>query len=212
MATIKIRPALATDLPQTVSLDIAANPDHPIMTIPWKQFSHKYGVWLSRHLYFLNHPEKFQFLVATTPSSSQPSGEEIVGILVGTLPENDVKAVEEWKPIFPEGTQEDVIMYFLGVVEGDKKKYHAADMWELELFCVSVEHQRQGIGAKMMQEWLKPIDEDGRPLYIFASVKGKGLYEKFGCKVVGTLNTNLKDFGVEQLPHPNFHMVRDGKK
>lgn len=81
---------------------------------------------------------------------------------------------------------------------------------ELERLSVSVDHQRKGIGSKLMEEWLKSVDEDGRALYITASKKGYALYQKFGCKEMGVLSTDLKEFGAE--PYVNWNMVRVGKR
>ncbi|CZR51764.1 uncharacterized protein PAC_01641 [Phialocephala subalpina] len=227
MAEIKIRPALTTDLHQIVVLDLVANAQHPIIAIPWKSYSDLYGVFLSRYLNFLNYPKKFQFLVATIPSNSttvdDPWGgkvevEEVVGYLVGATPKaksgkGDGKGGEggeEWNPVLPEGTNMKLFTYFLGGLTEDKKKYKKDDHWELEGLSISANHQRKGIGARMLGQWLKEIDEDGRGVYIFASKKGRRLYEKLGAKEVGILDTELGDFGVS-VPHRNFHMVREGK-
>ncbi|KAE8443958.1 hypothetical protein EG329_001182 [Mollisiaceae sp. DMI_Dod_QoI] len=213
MALVTIRPALATDLPQIVSLDIQANANHPIIAIPWKQYSHAYGVFLSRHLHFLNHPKEYQFLVATSPSASKPGEEEILGFLTGAKPKSAIEGEPgvEWKPILPEGTNEKLFGYFLGALIGTKAKYKIGDVWELETLSISVDHQRKGVGSKLMEEWFKTVDADGRGVYILASKMGRGLYEKFGCKEVGLLATDLKDFGLEE-PYVNFSMMREGRK
>lgn len=238
MAEVKIRPALATDIPQTVLIEINANAANPVVTLPWKQHSHKYGLWLSRHLHFIEYPKKYQFLVATVPSASNPGEEEVVGFLQGATPKNMINGVggdeeHEWNMVLPEGTNEEMFMHFLGSLRGSSKNFKTDDMWgtnylsslqfiftslivvltlvELESLSVSVNHQRMGIGSKLMEEWLKTVDVDGRAVYILASVKGKGMYEKHGAKEVGFLETDLSEFGVEK-PYQNFNMVREGTK
>lgn len=62
-----------------------------------------------------------------------------------------------------------------------------------------------------MGKWLEEVDEDGRGVYIRSSRKGKGLYEKFGAKEAGILDTELGDFGVS-VPYRNWNMLREGKK
>lgn len=89
--------------------------------------------------------------------------------------------------------------------------YYSNSGLELDALSISLDHQRKGIGFRLMEEWLKIVDADGRPLYILSSVKGKGLYEKMGAKEVGFVETDLKDFGLEK-PYPNFTMIREGRK
>ncbi|KAF8864545.1 hypothetical protein BDZ45DRAFT_797223 [Acephala macrosclerotiorum] len=212
MAEIEVRPALTTDLHQIVLLNIVANAQHPIIALPWKSYADLYG-----------------FSVATIASSSSsiddPWGEnfvqeEVVGFLIGTTPklskngkggEKGEDGEEEWKPVLPEGTNQKLFGYFLGVVIEDKHKYKTDDHWELETLSVSVNHQRKGIGAKLLDQWLKEVDADGRPVYIRASREGRGLYEKLGAKEVGISDTELGDFGVS-VPYRIWNMVREGKR
>lgn len=242
MAEITIRQALATDIPFTVHIELAAHSEHPIIALPWKQYSHKYAAILSRQLNFINFPNKYQYLVATVPSAGSPGEEEIVGYLVGSTPKNALNGVggeehEDWKPIHPEGTNVSLVRYFFGKVHENAQKFKSEDMWgmyfsfqitsfllpfhrhcpgpdstlELETLSISVNHQRMGVGSKLMDEWLKTVDADGRAMYILSSKKGKGLYEKLGAKQVDVLEIGLKDFGVEE-PYRLFNMVREGKK
>jgi len=51
----------------------------------------------------------------------------------------------------------------------------------------------------------------GEGVYLLSSLKGKGLYEKFGWKVVKRVETDFTKWGRE-TPHPNWHMVREAKE
>ncbi|KAK4031763.1 acyl-CoA N-acyltransferase [Parachaetomium inaequale] len=56
--------------------------------------------------------------------------------------------------------------------------------WYLELITTSPEFQGRGAG-KMLMEWgLERVDETGFEAYLEASPEGKGLFEKFGFRVV----------------------------
>jgi ribosomal protein S18 acetylase RimI-like enzyme len=241
MGEITIRPALATDIPQTVVIELTTFAEHPVIALPWKQYSHKYGVILARQLHFLNSPKKYQYLVATIPSSSKPDEEEVVGYLVGSAPKYVRDGVgeeaEEYKAILPEGTNVKLVEHVLGNTHLSAMKFRSDDMWgmyrsisllsliafyvsalvtiltgtELETLSISLKHQRMGVGKKLMDEWLKMVDADGRALYILSSKKGKGLYVKLGAKQVGVLEFDLRDFGVKEM-YASFNLVREGKK
>jgi predicted N-acetyltransferase YhbS len=83
------------------------------------------------------------------------------------------------------------------------------DQLDLEALAVAKKHQRKGIGAALMKEFVKELDKTRSPCYLRSSVMGKSLYERFGWKVVGVFNPDLKEFGWER-EYMSWLMRREG--
>lgn len=66
-----------------------------------------------------------------------------------------------------------------------------------------------GIGSKLLTAWLEIVNtasdaqaadgEKERGVFVKASSKGKGLYEKFGWKTISALELDLKQWGVDEV-------------
>jgi len=56
--------------------------------------------------------------------------------------------------------------------------------WTLAYLGVLPSHSRRGIGQQLLQWGLERADEEGKSVYISASVQGVGLYRKVGAEVV----------------------------
>jgi len=84
----------------------------------------------------------------------------------------------------------------------------------LEILAVTPEFQRRGIGGKLMEAFVKDLEkqgkDEGRGCVIVSSEAGKGLYEKWGWKVVGGSEIELKEWGVEKT-WVNFVMKKEGE-
>jgi len=61
---------------------------------------------------------------------------------------------------------------------------HKKGYWTLAYLGVLPSHGRRGIGQQLLQWGLERADEEGRSVYISASVQGVGLYGKVGAEVV----------------------------
>ena len=59
----------------------------------------------------------------------------------------------------------------------------------LTFMAVNPSYQRQGIGSMMMRRICEETDRYGRCAYVLAAPEGVRLYEKFGFKVVGRVQT-----------------------
>ena len=112
--SITIRPGEAKDLPDIAAVDIAANPDHPIVSIPFAKASDRQAVYLDRHTYYFNHPE-YHFIVAT-------SDDEIVGTLLYREPEKGLN-IPEWEPKLPDGTNLKFFETLLPLIEKNNARY-----------------------------------------------------------------------------------------
>jgi ribosomal protein S18 acetylase RimI-like enzyme len=56
--------------------------------------------------------------------------------------------------------------------------------WHLRMIMVSPKHQRRGIGQKLLDHAQAMARGEDLPITLEASVMGRGLYAKFGFKVV----------------------------
>lgn len=74
--------------------------------------------------------------------------------------------------------------------------------WFLSIMVVRPEAQRKGVGAALMSDGVRRIDEDGALIAIVnGSPAGKGLYERYGFRTV-------EDSAFEDGIH-SFHMRRE---
>jgi predicted GNAT family N-acyltransferase len=55
----------------------------------------------------------------------------------------------------------------------------------LERFAVLKEHRTAGIGAALLQNCLKELEDSGHTLYLHAQEHAMGFYEKHGFKAHG---------------------------
>lgn len=62
----------------------------------------------------------------------------------------------------------------------------------LQILCVDPEHQRMGIGAKLLEWGVQGADDQGVKCWIEASPFGKGLYKKYGWEEVGLLDVDVR--------------------
>lgn len=108
--------------------------------------------------------------------------------------------------------------YFLSKIAGNKSKVYESNpgMWELESLSVSSEWQRKGVGAMLVTTWLEDVDAVGGKAYVSGSAMGRGLYEKFGWKVVQSVEFDLEQFGKDLVgdrkSYTSWNMIRDGRK
>lgn len=68
--------------------------------------------------------------------------------------------------------------------------YHAeaGDCWYLPLFAVDPIHQGRGVGARLLVEALRRIDQEGRPAYLESSnPRNVPLYLRHGFEVMGEI-------------------------
>ncbi|KAK4122089.1 hypothetical protein N657DRAFT_646743 [Parathielavia appendiculata] len=77
--------------------------------------------------------------------------------------------------------------------------------WYLELIATQREVKGLGAGRRLVQCGLDKVDEDGCEAYLEASPEGKGLFERFGFRVV-------KKLEYADGAYVECCMIRDGKK
>ncbi|RTE77624.1 hypothetical protein BHE90_007868 [Fusarium euwallaceae] len=67
------------------------------------------------------------------------------------------------------------------------ERHYPDERWRLAFISVSPNHQRRGIGRKLVQWGLDRSEEEGVAAVLEASDAGKGLYEKMGFIEVGKM-------------------------
>ncbi|KAJ4326864.1 hypothetical protein N0V84_002690 [Fusarium piperis] len=73
--------------------------------------------------------------------------------------------------------------------------------WFLSTIATAREAQRRGVGSALMQFGVDKADEEGWMAYLNSSPEGKGLYEKFGFRVVD-------ESEIPELDIVQYHMKR----
>ena len=81
---------------------------------------------------------------------------------------------------------------------------------EVEALSVRPTYQRRGIGSMLLKEFLEQTDHDHAGTYLFASIVGRPLYERFGWKIRGESRYDLSQFGAKEN-YLGYHMERDGR-
>jgi len=81
---------------------------------------------------------------------------------------------------------------------------------EVESLAITPEHQRKGLGTALLKEFTKKLDEQRAGCFLRASSVGKGLYEKFGWRVLGEHRPDLSEWGYSK-EYVSYYMRRDGK-
>lgn len=80
----------------------------------------------------------------------------------------------------------------------------------LGVLVVAEGHQRQGVGSVAMKWGMDRADELGLEAYLESSQQGRGLYERWGFRVVKVLPFDPREYG-----HPNpaehYIMVREAR-
>ncbi|KAI5867563.1 acyl-CoA N-acyltransferase [Durotheca rogersii] len=68
------------------------------------------------------------------------------------------------------------------------------EVCRLTFMSVHPDHQRQGLGSKMLERVCEEIDRLGWPAFVMASPAGVRLYAKFGFDIVGRVETSEGEF------------------
>lgn len=66
----------------------------------------------------------------------------------------------------------------------------------------------------LIERWFKDanIYASGKDAYVLSSAKGKGLYERFGWKVVHERVVTLDEFVGKKMEYTNWSMLREAEK
>ncbi|PVH80102.1 hypothetical protein DL98DRAFT_654916 [Cadophora sp. DSE1049] len=109
----------------------------------------------------------------------------------------------DWLSQLPKGTNTSLWKRYTEVMSSDPKMSNG-DVEILKL-AVSPQHQRRGIGTKLLKACL--VEVGGREARVRASKDGKALYERFGWRCVREFKLDLREWG-RCRTYVNFEMVR----
>ena len=115
-SSLVIRPATSKDLPRIAQIDIAANPVHPLVSLPWAHPDDAYAVFFPRYELFFSAPF-MHFLVAEEIKAGAEA--EIGGF--ASWKEEGENEEPEYNPEIPESANGALIGYLIGEIEAHKK-------------------------------------------------------------------------------------------
>jgi len=134
-------------------------------------------------------------LVVTTPTSANPSQEEIVAwalwISPSPTPASSISAPVTL-PTWPAGC--DILLanhFFSNLIQSRKRIMNPRPYWYLEIIATRPDCQGKGAAGKLLRWGLERADQQGVEAYLEASPAGKPIYEHFGFKEVERLVVDL---------------------
>ncbi|KAF4992132.1 hypothetical protein FDECE_13803 [Fusarium decemcellulare] len=147
---------------------------------------------------------QFQFLVITHKTTPDSEKEEVVAFAKWCLPGAPIKdppPAEAWP-----ANGELAVEFFGTMTRGHRKHMGDTSHYYLEIIGTKKEFMRQGAASLLIRWGLEKADAAGLPCFLEATVKGRGLYEKFGYRTVGEDVFNWPQGRVVEA-----YMVRDAK-
>ncbi|KAH6893146.1 acyl-CoA N-acyltransferase [Thelonectria olida] len=163
--------------------------------------------WIESLTKDLENPN-FEFLVMTNrpPSSSPEEEEEIIAYAKWVRPGTPVKMpppVDAW----PQDGNPALAVEFFGTLAASHKRImEHRPHWYLDLIGVRKEWMGKGAASALMRWGVDRADEDGLPCFLEATPNGRGMYEKYGFRVV-----EEQEFDSPYGRALDFYMVRDAK-
>ncbi|KAK0654784.1 acyl-CoA N-acyltransferase [Cercophora newfieldiana] len=92
-----------------------------------------------------------------------------------------------------EGMDREALAKMMGLMEEDAKKHLGpeghANMWYLIILGVDPNHQRRGIGKRLVRWGLEQAAAEGQQVFLIATPEGRPLYESLGFQVLGEFET-----------------------
>ncbi|KAF4460330.1 gnat family [Fusarium albosuccineum] len=146
----------------------------------------------------------FQFLVVTHKTTPDSADEEVIAFAKWCLPGapiNDPPPAEVWP-----ANGELAVEFFTALTRGHRKHMGEKPHYYLGIIGTKKEFMRQGAASLLIRWGLDKADAAGQPCFLEATVKGKGLYEKFGYRTVGE-----DVFDWPERRTVEAYMVRDAK-
>ncbi|OWP01214.1 acetyltransferase, GNAT family [Marssonina coronariae] len=182
-----IRPALPSDIPSIVALDISANKEtSALITMQLLSPADLTTFFTTRYSNYLAFPARYQYLVAATPD------DKIAGFLVGVAPKREDDATEPM-PVLPDDERvKKLLAWFFGESARDKKLYFTENMW-------------------LLAKWFTEVDASEGTTFVRASAKGRGLYQRFDWVQQGIWSLDVSAWGRDE-PIINYNMVRKAAK
>ncbi|KAK0110042.1 hypothetical protein ONS95_002702 [Cadophora gregata] len=223
------------DLPPLARLDIAANSSHPLVALSFPYPFQALKLFLAHLRFCFERKGEYGILVARvrcgvaneSDSSDADSGVdvslegeedsgnegakgEIVGFImwrnVPSFQKREGEEVEEWDWLsqLPRGANTSLWKRYTEVMSSDPGT-NESDSVEILKVAVSPQHQRRGIGTKLLKACLDEVGE--RDVRVRASKDAKALYERYGWRCEKEFKLDLREWG-RCRTYANFDMVR----
>ncbi|KAH7409549.1 acyl-CoA N-acyltransferase [Cadophora sp. MPI-SDFR-AT-0126] len=110
----------------------------------------------------------------------------------------------DWLSHLPKGTDTSIWKSYTEVMSSASEVIEGSV--EILKLAVSPQHQRRGIGTKLLKACLDEVG--GREVHVRASKDAKALYERFGWRCVRVFKLDLREWGRGRT-YVNYEMVRD---
>ncbi|KAI5461565.1 acyl-CoA N-acyltransferase [Mariannaea sp. PMI_226] len=154
------------------------------------------------------------FLVMTTTPSNQGGNntgdqeqkEEVIGFAKWVRPGAPIETpppAEAWPQ---DGNPTLAVEFFGALTEAHKRVMGDRPHWYLELIGVRKEWMGKGVASAMMRWGVERADEDGLPCFLEATPEGRGMYEKYGFRVL-----DQQEFDTEHGKVLEYFMIRDAQ-
>ncbi|KAF2235853.1 acyl-CoA N-acyltransferase [Viridothelium virens] len=194
---LTLSPMTEADLPTYTTIDSLAFADQPLIPLLWPDglSPAARAHLIAQNARALLHDPSSHFLKVTDSDSdtivacahwSRTPARTAAQLAQGPqLP-------EEWPPGANVGLKRVVFEKFLRTRD---ELVGGRPHWALFILVTRPEWQGRGAGSLLVRWGVERADEEGWECYLEASPKGRGLYEKFGFRVVRELVTDLREWG-----------------
>ncbi|KAL6402103.1 hypothetical protein AUP68_14568 [Ilyonectria robusta] len=201
--TFQMRKAVPADIPALCAVYFSAFSDTIVgrqVFPPGSEAAHVF--WVTSLTKDLPDPN-FEFLVMTTRSEGDGE-DQVVGYAKWVRPGTPIEMpppADAW----PQDGNPALAVEFFGKLTATHK--HMMDdrpHWYLSLIGVRKEWMGKGAASPLMRWGVERADEDGLPCFLEATPNAKGMYEKYGFRVVGQ-----QEFESPSGRVLDFYMLRD---
>ncbi|KAF4337528.1 puromycin n-acetyltransferase [Fusarium beomiforme] len=201
MSSIAVRPATTEDIPQMLSVLFSAFSSSSLNKRCFSPTSPDVQAFQTSFLQTNIDDKNDNFMLVAKDDS------RILGWARWVRRENPPLSGKQIDPsTFPaSGDQDTAADFFQKNADATFKHVAGERHWFLSTIATAKDAQRRGVGSALMRFGVERADQEGWMSYLNSSGEGRGLYEKFGFKVVGT--SEFPELGMTQ-----YHMKREAAK
>ncbi|KAF5673200.1 puromycin n-acetyltransferase [Fusarium heterosporum] len=200
MSSITIRPATHDDIPEMLNVFFSAFSSSPLNKRCFPPSSPDVQVFQTSFLQTSIDDKNENFMLVAEDNS------QILGWARWARRGTPPRGKKLDPSMFPaSGDQATATDFFQKNADATVKHVAGEKHWFLSTIATAKEAQRRGVGSALMRFGVERADEEGWMSYLNSSGEGRGLYEKFGFKVIET--TEFPELGMVQ-----YHMRREAVK
>ncbi|KAF7551497.1 hypothetical protein G7Z17_g4993 [Cylindrodendrum hubeiense] len=203
--SFQMRKAVPADIPALCAVYFSAFADTMVGRQVFPPSSEAARVFWVENLTTELPDPNFEFLVMTNRSDGD-SEEQIVGYAKWVRPGTPIEMPPPFDAWPQDGNPTLAVEFFGGLTATHKRMMEDRPHWYLELIGVRKEWMGKGAASPLMRWGVERADEDGLPCFLEATPNGRGMYEKYGFRVVGQ-----QEFESPSGSVLDFFMLRDAK-